>query len=156
MAAQAHIHLGQVVPRKAGEDRPARASLGASDHPEKSGRGNIPAALSGFENTALTRGLKTQDEARRVKNPAQNSNDVSASYVTSPHRAAARRWFSRLLWRAFPAESERDLARHAAPVLGVSERQVINWLRQEHDAGVSYVTAVMILAGLDVLFERGA
>ena len=88
-----------------------------------------------------------------MKNPAQSSGALSASHATSPHRMRARRWFARMLWRAFPAASEREVAREAAPVLGVSERQVVNWLRCDHDAGVSYVTAVMILAGCEAFLE---
>lgn len=78
-----------------------------------------------------------------MKNPAHS---------TDP--AAARRWFRNLLWRAFPAPSERDLANRAARVLDVSPRQVINWLREEHDASLRYVMAVMAIAGAEVVFGR--
>lgn len=85
-----------------------------------------------------------QDGVRPVKNPARNSD----------HAGASRRWFANMLWRAFPAASERELAAIAAPVLGCSERQVVNWLRCEHDAGLRYVTAVIALAGAEVVFKR--
>nr|WP_156178460.1 hypothetical protein [Puniceibacterium sp. IMCC21224] len=71
------------------------------------------------------------------------------------HRSRSRDWFAALLWRAFPADSEASLAYQAAPVLGVSERQVRNWLRCENDASLTYVTAVLVLAGFEALFETG-
>jgi hypothetical protein len=77
-----------------------------------------------------------------MKNPA-NSAD---------HATASRRWFAALLWRAFPSRSEGDLAVKAARVLDVSPRQVRNWLRCEHDASLRYVTAVMAIAGAEVVF----
>ena len=70
------------------------------------------------------------------------------------HRSASRRWFAALLWRAFPAPSEHDLSLKAARVLDVSPRQVRNWLRCDHDAGLSYVLAVMAIAGAEVVFDR--
>lgn len=77
-----------------------------------------------------------------MKNPA-NSTD---------HATASRRWFAAMLWRAFPSPSEGDLALKAARVLDVSPRQVRNWLRCEHDASLRYVTAVMAIAGAEVVF----
>ncbi|MGR3452901.1 hypothetical protein [Pseudooceanicola sp.] len=92
------------------------------------------------------------------KNLSQNA--ARAKFATGAHRAKARAWFAGLLWEAFPAPSEREVARRAAQVLDVSERQVTNWLRCENDAGVSYVAAVMILAGavkaLDPIRGRAA
>ena len=79
-----------------------------------------------------------------MKYPAQNS------------RSRPRRWFRDLLWRAFPARSERDLAAKAAPILDVSERQVRNWLREEHDPGLTVVLKVMAIAGAEVVFVRDA
>lgn len=80
------------------------------------------------------------------KNPARNA---------LTHVEASRRWFAGLLWRAFPAPSEAELAARAAPVLGVSERQVRNWLRGEHDASLRYVTAVLALAGVECILGGG-
>ena len=68
--------------------------------------------------------------------------------------ATARRWFSGLLRAAFPAASEAALALRAAPVLGVSERQVRNWLRCAHDASLRHVTAVVLIAGAEVALRR--
>lgn len=81
--------------------------------------------------------------AHPVKNPAQ-TNDPCAN----------RRWFRDMLWRAFPSASERELAEKAAPVLGVSERQVSNWLRMEHDPKLRFVLAVLGLAGAEIVFSR--
>lgn len=67
---------------------------------------------------------------------------------------AARRWFRNMLWRAFPSPSENDLAHKAAAVLDVSPRQVKNWLREENDASLRYVTAVLAIAGAEVIFGK--
>lgn len=67
---------------------------------------------------------------------------------------AARRWFRNLLWRAFPSPSENDLAIKAAMVLDVSPRQVKNWLREENDASLRYVTAVLAIAGAEIIFGK--
>ena len=72
----------------------------------------------------------------------------------SDHAAAARRWFAALLWRAFPSPSERDLSEKAARALGVSDRQVRNWLRCEHDASLRHVTAVILIAGAEAALAR--
>jgi len=78
-----------------------------------------------------------------VKNPAHS---------TDPR--ANRRWFRDLLWRAFPAASERELAEKASAVLDVSPRQVINWLREEHDPKLRYIMAVLAIAGAEIVFSR--
>lgn len=84
------------------------------------------------------------DGATSLKNLASNQD----------HAAASRRWFSQLLWRAFPSRSERELATRAALVLGVSPRQVTNWLREENDASLRYVTAVLAIAGAELVFGK--
>lgn len=66
--------------------------------------------------------------------------------------ACPRVWFRDMLWRAFPARSERDLAIRASRALGVSQRQVQNWLRCDHDAKLSHVAAVIVLAGAESAF----
>ncbi|WP_299663880.1 hypothetical protein [uncultured Ruegeria sp.] len=76
-----------------------------------------------------------------LKNLARNSLD---------HESASRKWFASLLWRAFPAPSENDLALKAARVLDVSPRQVKNWLRCQNDASLKYVTAVALIAGIEL------
>jgi hypothetical protein len=73
---------------------------------------------------------------------------------SAEHSTVSRRWFRNLLWRAFPSRSENDLATKAARVLDVSPRQVRNWLREENDASLRYVTAVMAIAGAEVLFTK--
>ena len=66
---------------------------------------------------------------------------------------AEREWFARLLWRAFPSASENELSETAAAVLGVSSRQVRNWLRCEHDARWRDVAKVLLIAGGEVVFK---
>jgi len=76
-----------------------------------------------------------------VQKIAQNSID---------HESASRKWFAALLWKAFPAPSENDLAWKASRVLDVSPRQVKNWLRGNNDAKLKYVTAVAMIAGAEI------
>lgn len=87
---------------------------------------------------------RSQDRVPNVKNPAECKD----------HAAASRKWFAAMLWRAFPARSENELANTAARALDVSPRQVKNWLRCEHDASLRYVTAVMLLAGAESIFDQ--
>lgn len=97
---------------------------------------------------SLSKSVSHQKPMERVvKNPAQTASET---------KKTARCVFARMLWTAFPSSSERDLARRAAQVLGVSERQVINWLRCDHDASVSVVFAVMAIAGAEIVFARAA
>lgn len=70
------------------------------------------------------------------------------------HASASRRWFRDLLWRAFPSRSEGELSDKASRVLDVSPRQVRNWLREDNDASLRHVTAVMAIAGAEVLFTK--
>lgn len=67
---------------------------------------------------------------------------------------ADRAWFAALLWRAFPSGSENELSETAAAVLGVSARQVRNWLRCEHDARWRDVVKVLVIAGGEVVLSR--
>jgi len=73
---------------------------------------------------------------------------------STDHASASRRWFRNLLYKAFPSPSDCDLADKAARVLDVSPRQVRNWLREENDASLRYVTAVMAIAGAEVVFGK--
>ena len=82
--------------------------------------------------------------ARRVKSPAYSTDQAQA----------ARKWFAAMLWRAFPSRSENELAEKASAALGVSPRQVKNWLRHEHCAALKYVVAVIAIAGAEVVFQR--
>lgn len=79
-----------------------------------------------------------------MKSFANSNSDRSAGY---------RIWFRDLLWKAFPADSDADRAIKAAHVLDVSERQVRNWLRCEHDPKLRYVMAVIAIAGAEVVFK---
>jgi len=58
------------------------------------------------------------------KNLSQNAKrDDFCSVSTKACRAGG---LQSLLWRAFPGKSEREVAQLGAPVLDVSERQIIN------------------------------
>lgn len=95
------------------------------------------------------RPARPETGSRRSKNPAR---------IGADHQWKSRKWFADLLWRAFPSVSENELASKAARALDCSPRQVRNWLRCEHDAGLQYVTAVLILAGFETLIfgsDRG-
>lgn len=72
---------------------------------------------------------------------------------TSDHVKASRKAFAALLWKAFPSPSEHDLSLKAARALDVSPRQVKNWLRCENSAAWHYVSAVMLIAGAELVFR---
>ena len=87
--------------------------------------------------------------------PGKNlSRNAAMPKGADAHVRASRRWFAGLLWRAFPAPSAAALAERAHKVLGVSERQVRNWLDERNDAGLSHITAVMLIAGCEVVFRQ--
>ncbi len=94
--------------------------------------------------------LPTRTERKKV---AQNARAPRMAFSSLDHRDQSREWFARMLWRAFPSSSERQLAERAAKVLGCNWRTVINWLRCENDAGVRYVTAVCKMAGVDLQMD---
>jgi hypothetical protein len=73
---------------------------------------------------------------------------------TTDHGGASRRWFRDRLWEAFPSRSERELSQRASRALGVSPRQVINWLREEHDARTRYTLAVLAIIGAEIVLSR--
>lgn len=91
---------------------------------------------------------RTEHGVTFVKNLAEN--------VNGDHASASRRWFRALLWRAFPASSENELTHTATRALDVSPRQVKNWLRCENDASLRYVTAVAMIAGVELALGRAA
>lgn len=78
--------------------------------------------------------------------------DLSFSDVD--HTDGARLFFRNLLWRAFPGPSEAAVAEKAARVLDVTPRQVRNWLRCENSAAWHYVSAVLLVAGAEIVFDR--
>lgn len=82
-----------------------------------------------------------------MKNPAETL--LGPEYARAP-----RRFFRNLLWRAFPAPSDNERAENASRALGVSPRQVKNWLAEENDASLRYVCATLAIAGAEIVFSR--
>ena len=72
---------------------------------------------------------------------------------TCDRETAYRMWFRDLLWKAFPSSSENELAYKASRVLDVSERQVRNWLRLEHDPKLKYIMPLLPIAGVEWVFK---
>ena len=64
-----------------------------------------------------------------------------------------RRWFSRMMWRAFPGASMREVALRAAPVLDLTPRQCENLIKGEHDAKLGTILAVLAIAGAENVFD---
>lgn len=89
----------------------------------------------------------------QVKHRGSLMNNLSGNDFDSVD--ASRRAFANMLWRAFPAKSENELAEKAARVLDVSDRQVKNWLRCENSAAIQYFFAVAAIAGAEVVFNGG-
>jgi hypothetical protein len=58
-----------------------------------------------------------------------------------------------MLWKAFPGDSELAVAERAAPVLGLSVRQVRRLLRGEHSARVEHVFAVSVVLGFETVLS---
>ena len=76
---------------------------------------------------------------------------MEKSFQNVTHAVAnPRRWFRDLLWAAFPARSEADLAARAAPVLDISDRQVRNYLRELHDPSLTITLKVLAIAGAEI------
>ena len=78
--------------------------------------------------------------------------------MKNPARTAGldrpRDWVRDLLWQAFPARSEREVATRASRALGVSRRQVQNWMRCENDASLRHVAAVLVICGAEAILSR--
>ena len=94
------------------------------------------------------------DQVHHSRNEHRSELVKYLAHSTCDHVKNSRAWFRDLLWRAFPAHSERDLAQRAARVLEVSPRQVQNWRRCENDASLRYVTIVMAIAGAEVVLRQ--
>ena len=88
-----------------------------------------------------------------MKSPSNSERANSGRANLAVDGDGARRWFARLLWRAFPAASEHAVAERAAEALGVSARQARHWLRGEHDASLRYVVAVCLIAGVELALD---
>ncbi|MES2753806.1 MAG: hypothetical protein V4659_04000 [Pseudomonadota bacterium] len=64
-----------------------------------------------------------------------------------------RKWFSGLMWRAFPGASMREKALNAAEVLDLTPRQCENLIKGEHDAKLGTILAVLTIAGAESIFD---
>ena len=121
-----------------------------SDRTEKGRAGRAPRPALHVVGPSLDPS-QVKDGANMRKNLSRNAR--RGEFLNGQHKNMSRKWFAALLWRAFPAASNTEVARLGAPVLGVSERQIINWLNCENDAALSYVTAVMVLAGVECALD---
>lgn len=75
---------------------------------------------------------------------------VSKSFLRSLTGSdLSREVFARMLWRAFPGDTENEVADRAAPVLGIGQRQVRRLLRRECSAKVGQVLAVTLILGVE-------
>ncbi len=102
--------------------------------------------------TASAARIQSHGSTSRLKHGVSSLKNLA---VSAPDPImAARKAFAALLWRAFPAPSEQDLAARAARALGVSPRQVKNWLRCENSAAVHHYFAVAAIAGAEVVCQR--
>ena len=63
----------------------------------------------------------------------------------------SRKLFARMLWRAFPADSEHGVAEKAAPVLGLTERHVRRLLQCEHSVKIEHFLCVAALVGFETV-----
>ncbi|WP_139044815.1 hypothetical protein [Phaeobacter sp. S60] len=70
------------------------------------------------------------------------------------NRKTARRFFSDMLWVAFPATSDHDLCKRAAVALEVNARTVNNWLNCHNDAPGPIVLKVLLIAGAEIVFQQ--
>ena len=86
------------------------------------------------------------------ENRSERVKSLSNYNLSDAH--GLRRWFSEMLWRAFPSASANELSLKAAQALDVTPRQVMNWLKCENDPKLRYVMAVITLAGAEIVFDR--
>lgn len=80
-----------------------------------------------------------------MKNLTRNGIDVEEK---------AAKWFSDLLWNAFPADSEAQVAMKAAKALEVSEKQVRNWLRHSNSPAWKFVFKALIAEGVEIVAQK--
>ena len=70
---------------------------------------------------ALVSDPQRKHGASRMKNLAQKPR--RENFAGAQHKNSSRAWFASLLWRAFPATSEREVARRAAPLAAAVRRR---------------------------------
>jgi hypothetical protein len=70
-------------------------------------------------------------------------------------RHVSRRDDAALLWSAFPGHSQQSVADKASRALGVTDRQIINWLQLNNDMPSWAVKAARLyLRGVNSLAEK--
>lgn len=84
-------------------------------------------APSALHSVDVDRLAPDQHGARALKNPALSP---------AQEQAIARREVADLIWRAFggPGKTQKAVAAAGAKLTGYSERQIVNYLKMEHDA----------------------
>jgi uncharacterized protein (DUF2336 family) len=63
-------------------------------------------------------------------------------------REFARERFAEMLITAWPSDDYNEVARKAADVLGVSQRQVVNWLKGDSSPAFEHVVVVGTVLGI--------
>lgn len=63
-------------------------------------------------------------------------------------REFARERFAEMLITAWPADTAQEVARRAAPTIGVTERQITNWLKGESSPAFEHVVVVGTVLGI--------
>lgn len=93
---------------------------------------------------------------RAIYPDAKSCRHLSPGDLTP--REAQRAWFASLLYRAFPGETDSEVAKLASAELTrlgarASVRQVHYWLKLEHDPSFHTVNTVLALVGPDRIHD---
>lgn len=134
----------------------ASASSGAGCMPTSSSAAARPHPHS-LHNKSRARTFKNITQARILSSSSTKQHyGAILSKVLSPNAGARphrRSLFVRLLWVAFPSRSEKELAERAHKALGVSQRQVENWLAGVNDGKASHLTDLIFIVGVEKLSQ---
>lgn len=110
--------------------------------------------------TALPRSFSDCSNAgspieKQHRSKTVNNLSYSAAKTNVDFRDSSRRDDANLLEAAFSGPSQQAIADKASRALGVTDRQIINWLKREHDMPSWAVKATKhYLRGLDALARR--
>lgn len=93
---------------------------------------------------------QVQHRGKSLKYLSEKPHKTNVDFRESSRREDAAR-----LWAAFPGHSQQAVAERASRALGVTDRQIINWLALKHDMPSWAVKAVgHYLRGVDRLARR--